>query len=144
MTLEIPVVEPVSVGGVYSLLWLVIALPLASAAIILVGGPLLRGRLDRWAPILGCATVLASFVVGLASYLLIGFWQHKPTAAAAAVKAFVMNRVGDLGMALAIMLMFTTFGTFSFSGVSALAEGASEKTLTILGLLLLLAACGKS
>jgi len=248
LTLEIPVVEPVSAGGVYSLLWLVIALPLAGAAIILIGGPLLRGRLDRWAPILGCTTVLTSFLlgvvlfvdllgrsasdrsvgqhvfdwvdagkfhagmdllydplaslfvllitgvgglihvysigymehddrrprffgylnlfvasmlmlvlaenylglflgwegVGLASYLLIGFWQYKPTAAAAAVKAFVMNRVGDLGMALAIMLMFTTFGTVSFTGVSALTADASEKTLTILGLLLLLAACGKS
>src|SRR3989337_141977 len=43
--------------------------------------------------------------VGLASYLLIGFWQHKPTAAAAAKKAFVMNRVGDLGMSLAIRLI---------------------------------------
>ena len=46
--------------------------------------------------------------VGLASYLLIGFWQHKPSAAAAAKKAFVINRVGDIGMSLAIMLMFVT------------------------------------
>ena len=49
--------------------------------------------------------------VGLASYLLIGFWQHKPSAAAAAKKAFVINRVGDIGFSLAIMLMFVTFGT---------------------------------
>jgi len=82
--------------------------------------------------------------VGLASYLLIGFWQHKPTAAAAAKKAFVMNRVGDIGMSLAIMLMFVTFGTTAFVGVSATAEGASENTLNVIGVLLLLGACGKS
>ena len=51
--------------------------------------------------------------VGLASYLLIGFWQYKPTAAVAAKKAFIANRVGDAGLSLAIMLMFTTFGTVS-------------------------------
>ena len=82
--------------------------------------------------------------VGLASYLLIGFWQHKHSAAAAAKKAFVINRVGDIGLALAISLMFVTFGTVSFSGVSALTGQASEGTLTALGLLLLLGACGKS
>ena len=49
--------------------------------------------------------------VGLASYLLIGFWQYKPTAAVAAKKAFIANRVGDAGLSLAIMLMFATFGT---------------------------------
>ena len=68
--------------------------------------------------------------VGLASYLLIGFWQHKPTAAAAAKKAFVMNRVGDIGMSLAIMLMFVTFGTVSFTGVSAAADGATRRPST--------------
>ena len=82
--------------------------------------------------------------VGLASYLLIGFWQHKPTAAAAAKKAFVINRVGDIGMPLAIMLVFVTFGTTSFTGISAASSGATETTLTRLGLLLLLGACGKS
>jgi NADH-quinone oxidoreductase subunit L len=82
--------------------------------------------------------------VGLASYLLIGFWQHKPTAAVAAKKAFVVNRVGDLGMALAIMLMFATFGTTAFEAVSAVSEQASDTVLTALGLLLLLAASGKS
>jgi NADH-quinone oxidoreductase subunit L len=91
---------------------------------------------------------LALFVgwegVGLASYLLIGFWQQKDSAAVAAKKAFLVNRVGDLGMALAIMLMFKTFGTMSFSGVDAGVASASHKTATALGLLLLLAACGKS
>ncbi len=82
--------------------------------------------------------------VGLASYLLIGFWQHKPSAAAAAKKAFVINRVGDMGLGLAIFLMFVTFGTTSFSGVSALAGGATETTLTWIGVLLLVGACGKS
>jgi len=245
---SIPVVDAVGADGVFSLLWLIIALPLAGAAILLIGGPLLKGALDKWGHWLGCATVLGSFLlsltmfftalgrdeegrsvtqhlfdwidagsfhagmdllfdplsslflllitgvggiihvysvgymehdprrtrffgylnlfvaamlmlvlaenylglflgwegVGLASYLLIGFWQHKPSAAAAAKKAFIMNRVGDLGMSLAIMLMFVQFGTVSFTGVSELAGGASEKTLTILGLLLLLGACGKS
>jgi NADH-quinone oxidoreductase subunit L len=82
--------------------------------------------------------------VGLASYLLIGFWQHKPSAAAAAKKAFVVNRVGDLGMALGIMLLFATFGTTAFAEVSAVAGEASEGVMTALGLLFLLAACGKS
>jgi NADH-quinone oxidoreductase subunit L len=82
--------------------------------------------------------------VGLASYLLIGFWQHRTSAAVAAKKAFVVNRVGDIGMALGAMLVFATFGTVSFRGVSQLAGGASTATLTVLGLLLLLAACGKS
>ena len=59
--------------------------------------------------------------VGLASYLLIGFWQHKTSAAVAAKKAFVVNRVGDIGLALGTMLVFTTFGTVAFTGVSAAA-----------------------
>ena len=82
--------------------------------------------------------------VGLASYLLIGFWQHKPTAAAAAKKAFVINRVGDIGLSLGAALIFVTFGSTSFAVVSAASEGASDATLTAIGLLLLLAACGKS
>ena len=82
--------------------------------------------------------------VGLASYLLIGFWQFKPSAAAAAKKAFIMNRVGDVGLSLAIMLIFVTFGTVTFASVFAAAGEASEGTLTAIGLLLLLAACGKS
>ncbi len=82
--------------------------------------------------------------VGLASYLLIGFWQHKHSAAAAAKKAFVINRVGDIGLSLAIALMFATFGTTDFGGVSELSPGADQDTVTALGLLLLLAACGKS
>ena len=241
---HVPVIDPSSADGVLSLIWLVIALPLASAVILLVGGR----RTDKWGHLLGCAAPIASFAVslamffallgrdsddrqvsqhlytwiqtgtfdvgfdllydplsalflllitgvgslihvysigymahderrrrffgylnlfvaamlmlvlagdylgvflgwegvGLASYLLIGFWQHKPTAAAAAKKAFVMNRVGDLGMSLAIMLIFVTFGTTAFAGVSAAASGASENTLNVIGVLLLLGACGKS
>jgi NADH-quinone oxidoreductase subunit L len=241
---HVPVVDPASAEGVLTLAWLVIALPLASAVVLLVGGR----RTDRWGHLLGCATPITSFAislamffallgrdgddrqvsqhlftwfqvggfevsydllydplsalflllitgvgslihvysigymahderrrrffgylnlfvaamlmlvlagdylgvflgwegVGLASYLLIGFWQHKPTAAAAAKKAFVMNRVGDIGMSLAIMLMFVTFGTTAFAGVSAAAEGASQDTLNVIGVLLLLGACGKS
>ncbi|MFJ1649011.1 NADH-quinone oxidoreductase subunit L [Streptomyces sp. NPDC088258] len=82
--------------------------------------------------------------VGLASYLLIGFWQHKPSAATAAKKAFLVNRVGDMGLSIAIMLMFTTFGTFAFGPVFAATGDATEGKLTAIGLMLLLAACGKS
>jgi NADH-quinone oxidoreductase subunit L len=82
--------------------------------------------------------------VGLASYLLIGFWQHKDSAATAATKAFVVNRVGDVGMALAIMTMFAQFGTTSVAAVNGAVPGASESVATALGLLLLLGACGKS
>ncbi|MFJ8951807.1 MULTISPECIES: NADH-quinone oxidoreductase subunit L [unclassified Streptomyces] len=82
--------------------------------------------------------------VGLASYLLIGFWQHKPSAATAAKKAFLVNRVGDMGLSIAIMLMFTTFGTFAFKPVLDSVGDTSEGKLTAIGLMLLLAACGKS
>lgn len=82
--------------------------------------------------------------VGLASYLLIGFWQHKPSAATAAKKAFLVNRVGDMGLSIAIMLMFTTFGTFTFGPVFGATGDTSEGKLTAIGLMLLLAACGKS
>jgi len=82
--------------------------------------------------------------VGLASYLLVGFWQERPAAGVAAKKAFVVNRVGDFGLSLAIMLMFVTFGTVSFSGIDAGASHASNNAVTGIGLLLLLAACGKS
>ena len=82
--------------------------------------------------------------VGLASFLLIGFWQHKNSAAAAAKKAFVMNRIGDVGMSLGIMLIFVTFGSVTFSTVFDQAGEASDTTMTWIGLLLLLAACGKS
>ena len=82
--------------------------------------------------------------VGLASYLLIGFWQHKPSAATAAKKAFLVNRVGDMGLSIAIMLMFTTFGTFAFGPVLSHTGDTGEGRLTAIGLMLLLAACGKS
>ncbi|MER5761968.1 NADH-quinone oxidoreductase subunit L [Streptomyces sp. NPDC002082] len=82
--------------------------------------------------------------VGLASYLLIGFWQHKPSAATAAKKAFLVNRVGDMGLSIAIMLMFTTFGTFAFGPVLGSVSEAGEGKLTAIALMLLLAACGKS
>jgi NADH-quinone oxidoreductase subunit L len=82
--------------------------------------------------------------VGLASYLLIGFWQYKPTAATAAKKAFVVNRVGDLGMSLAIMLMLATFGSSAFVDVNDGMPKVSSTIALIMGLLLLLAACGKS
>jgi NADH-quinone oxidoreductase subunit L len=82
--------------------------------------------------------------VGLASYLLIAFWYTRPAAATAAKKAFIMNRVGDVGLALAIFLMFTQLGTTSFAGVLGSAGQLSNGIATALGLLLLLGACGKS
>jgi NADH-quinone oxidoreductase subunit L len=242
---SVPVVAPEDGSGVFSLLWLIIALPALGAAVILLLG---NTRTNAWAHILGTATIAASFGlglvafvdllgrdeesrqvgqhlwtwfqagsfeadlgilfdplsalfvllitgvgglihlysigymdhderrprffaylnlfvaamltlvladgylglflgwegVGLASYLLIGFWQHKTSAAVAAKKAFVVNRVGDIGMVLATTLMIATFGTVSFVEVSELSGEASETTLTVIGLLLLLAACGKS
>jgi NADH-quinone oxidoreductase subunit L len=82
--------------------------------------------------------------VGLASYLLIGFWNHNPAYAAAAKKAFVANRVGDLGLSIAIMLMFAGFGSVAFDTVLPNAGAANEGLLTAIGLMLLLGACGKS
>ena len=241
---QVPVVDPSGTSGVFSLVWLVIALPLLGAAVLLLGGR----RTDKWGHLLGTALPIGSFVislvmflsllgrdegdrqvtqhlwtwmdvgqfhvgfdllydplaslflllitgvgslihvysigymehdprrrrffgylnlfvaamltlilsenflglffgwegVGLASYLLIGFWQHKPSAAAAAKKAFVINRVGDMGMSLALALMFISFHSTSFSVISHLTPGASESRMNILGLLLLLGACGKS
>ncbi len=246
--MPIPVIDPTAADGVFSLLWLVIALPLAGAVILLLGGAMVPKAMKSWGHLLGTATVGASFVlsavlfaalvardaddrsigqhlftwfqagnfevgadllydpltalflllitgvgslihiysigymehderrrrffgylnlfiaamlmlvlsanyvglflgwegVGLASYLLIGFWQYKPTAAAAAKKAFVINRVGDIGMSVAIMVFFVTFGTTAFAPISASADGASSDTMNLLGLLLLLGACGKS
>jgi NADH-quinone oxidoreductase subunit L len=241
---HIPVVDPGPADGVFALLWVVIALPLLGAVVLLLGGR----AADRWGHLLGTALPIGSFAlslamfvgllgreeterqvgqqlftwfqagdltvgmdllydplsalflllitgvgslihvysigymehdprrrrffgylnlfvaamlmlvlsanflglflgwegVGLASYLLIGFWQHKPSAAAAAKKAFVINRVGDVGLSLAIALMFVTFATTDFSAISEVAGEASEGTLTAIGVLLLLAACGKS
>lgn len=242
---EVPVVHPVDADGVFSLLWLIIALPAFGAAVLLLVGNRRSQPFGHW---LGLATISGSFVlslvmfftllgrdeherqvgqhlwtwietgdldigmdllydplsalflllitgvgslihlysvgymahdprrprffaylnlfvaamlmlvlaenyvglflgwegVGLASYLLIGFWQHKHSAAAAAKKAFVINRVGDMGMSLAIFLFIVTFGSTSFTVISAQAHGASESTLTWLGVLLLIGACGKS
>jgi NADH-quinone oxidoreductase subunit L len=228
--------------GLLSATWLLIALPLAGAAVLLLGGR----RTDRWGHLLGCATVLAAFVVGLlatlqlagldakavdvdlftfisagrldvtagllfdplsaafvllitgvgslihvysvgymahdpgrrrffaylnlfvaamlllvlgnsyvalyvgwegvglASYLLIAFWYTRPAAATAAKKAFIMNRVGDVGLALAIFLMFAQLGTTSYAGVLGGVGVLAGGTVTAIGLLLLLGACGKS
>ncbi|MFL6094725.1 MAG: NADH-quinone oxidoreductase subunit L [Blastococcus sp.] len=225
-----------------SLSWLLIALPLAGAAVLLLGGR----RTDRWGHLLGTATVVVSFVigllctlqlaghdgkpvgvdlftfissgsldvragllfdplsaifvllitgvgalihiysigymahdpgrrrffaqlnlfiaamlllvlgnsfvalyvgwegVGLASYLLIAFWYTRPAAATAAKKAFIMNRVGDVGLALAIFLMFSQLGTTSYVGVFGGVGSLAGGTVTAMGLLLLLGACGKS
>ncbi|WP_222271685.1 NADH-quinone oxidoreductase subunit L [Modestobacter marinus] len=234
--------ETVPATGLLSAVWLLIALPLAGAAVLLVGGR----RTDRWGHLLATATVLAGFVlgllctvqlagldersagvelftfistgsldvqagllldplsavfvllitgvgglihvysigymahdpgrrrffaylnlfvaamlllvlgdsfvalyvgwegVGLASYLLIAFWYTRPAAATAAKKAFLMNRVGDVGLALAIFVMFAQLGTTSYAGVLGSVGLLAGGTVTALGLLLLLGACGKS
>src|SRR5918997_1674949 len=184
--------------GLLAAAWLLIALPLAGAAVLLLGGR----RTDRWGHLLGCATVIAAFVlgllitgvgslihvysigymghddarrrffaylnlfvaamlllvlgdnyvalyvgwegVGLASYLLIAFWHDRPSAATAAKKAFIMNRVGDVGLALAIFVMFAQLGTVSYDGVFGSVGALAGGTITAIGLLLLLGACGKS
>ena len=237
------VVHPVAAGGVFSLLCLIIAIPAASAAILLLGGR----STDRWGHLLGVAAPLASFVIGLwaffallvatqttgrlaststwihASGLRVDFallfdplsalfvllitgvgslihiysigymahderrrrffgylnlfvaamlvlvladdylavssagrasvWRRTCSSASgstrtpprsAAKKAFIVNRVGDMGMALAIMLMFATFGTTSFDRRLRRHGQLSTATATAMGLLLLLGACGKS
>ena len=82
--------------------------------------------------------------VGLASYLLIGFWNQKPAYATASKKAFVMNRVGDMGLTIAIMIAFATMGTVSFDGVKEAVDRVGTPTLTAMGIMLLVAAAGKS
>jgi len=92
--------------------------------------------------------------VGVASYLLIGFWNHKHSANAAAVKAFIVNRVGDFGLALGVMAAFVIFGSVQFdvmfekapelAGVNFMFLGHSVHALTLVCLLLFIGACGKS
>jgi NADH-quinone oxidoreductase subunit L len=82
--------------------------------------------------------------VGLASYLLIAFWFDRPSAATAGKKAFLMNRVGDAGLVLGIFLLFATLGTTNFDEVFNGVGNLSSSTVLILGLLMLLGACGKS
>ncbi len=92
--------------------------------------------------------------VGLASYLLIGFWYNKPSANAAAIKAFVVNRVGDFGFALGIFTVFMMFDTISFDAIFAAAPAKANETISVFGgefhaltiacLLLFVGAMGKS
>jgi NADH-quinone oxidoreductase subunit L len=92
--------------------------------------------------------------VGLASYLLIGYWYYKPSACNAAMKAFIVNRVGDLGFAVGIALVFVTFGSIEFSTIFAhVADhqsdmyhvlGADFRAFEVIGILLFIGAMGKS
>ena len=84
-------------------------------------------------------------LVGLCSYLLISFWFDRPSAAAAGKKAFIVNRIGDLGFMIALLIMFAAFHTLSFSGVLDRApEVLNETTATAIALLFLVGAAGKS
>ena len=83
-------------------------------------------------------------LVGLCSYLLIGFWFERPTAASAAKKAFITNRVGDLGFAIGIVLIFVTVGSLDYDAVFAQAGSLANGTATAISLLLLAGAAGKS
>jgi NADH-quinone oxidoreductase subunit L len=84
-------------------------------------------------------------LVGLCSFLLIGFWYTRPSASAAAKKAFVVNRIGDFGFMVGLMLVFATFGTLSFSGIFERAgEELTGGLATAIGLLFLVGAAGKS
>ncbi|WP_142054005.1 NADH-quinone oxidoreductase subunit L [Pseudonocardia kunmingensis] len=82
--------------------------------------------------------------VGLASYLLIGYYQDRPSAATAAKKAFLMNRVGDVGLAIAIFLLWTNLGTLQYTEVFARIGEIDGGTIVAITVLLLLGACGKS
>ncbi|WP_084124694.1 NADH-quinone oxidoreductase subunit L [Demequina sp. NBRC 110054] len=82
--------------------------------------------------------------VGLASYLLIGFWNHKPEYATAANKAFIVNRIGDIGLIVAMGLLFANFGTLGFAEIFESVDSVSTGQLTAIGLALLVAATGKS
>src|SRR3546814_310363 len=92
--------------------------------------------------------------VGLASYLLIGFWYHRPAANAAAIKAFVVNRIGDFGFIIGIMGVFFAFGSLDFGVVFAAVPGVAGQTFGFLGMeldtvttlcfLLFIGAMGKS
>ena len=82
--------------------------------------------------------------VGLCSYLLIGFWYNRKSASDAAMKAFIMNRIGDFGFTIGVILIWLTFGTISYSAVFAEAGGVGVGLLTMITLLLFVGACGKS
>ena len=91
--------------------------------------------------------------VGLASYLLIGYWYDRPSACAAAIKAFIVNRIGDLGFAVGIALVFVTFGSIEFSTIFAAIGKHQADTYTlfgawrayeVIGILLFIGAMGKS
>ncbi|HEX6352115.1 NADH-quinone oxidoreductase subunit L [Actinophytocola sp.] len=82
--------------------------------------------------------------VGLASYLLIGWYTNRPSAATAAKKAFLMNRVGDVGLAIAIFILFAELGTTQYTEVFANLDQLSPASITAITILLLLGACGKS
>ncbi len=94
------------------------------------------------------ANYLITFIgwegVGLASYLLIAFWFARPSATTAGKKAFIMNRVGDVGLLIAMFMMFAMFGSLSFADVFPNVGKAGSTTVLLLGLLLLIGACGKS
>ena len=118
----------------------------AAAALLRLPQPLRRGDARRWC---SSANYLGLFLgwegVGLASYLLIGFWQYKHSAAAAAKKAFIVNRVGDIGLSLGVAPLLHDLRHHRLHHDQREPRPTRpRRTMTALGLLLLLAACGKS
>ena len=83
-------------------------------------------------------------LVGLSSYLLISFWSNKESASKAGNKAFIINRIGDFGFLIGLMIVLNTFETFDFKTIMSLSSTISESTVTIICLFLLLGAFGKS
>ncbi len=82
--------------------------------------------------------------VGLCSYLLIGFWYQRQSAADAGKKAFIVNRVGDVGFALGVMFLWVTLGTLDYGAVFSRVDALPQATATVIALLLFMGACGKS
>ena len=83
-------------------------------------------------------------LVGVSSYLLIGFWFEKPSAAEAGKKAFLVNRIGDFGMMLGVLLLWSQTGTFNFAELPAKLPGIPASTLTLIAALIFCGAVGKS
>src|SRR5436189_205724 len=140
-------------------LWLIPVAPLVAAVVTALFGPAVLRQRSHWPCWFGLAVSMACALVvlyvfwegvGLCSYLLIGFWYQRPSAAAAAKKAFVVNRIGDFGFITGVFLIWTTFHSLDFASVLGHPEqiahlaAAQPWRVNLICLLLFLGACGKS